>query len=116
MPCFFDLDSFAFGDPFLFQNVFEPTLPSSPPNSATGEFIPTFPYEMWSDVLPGQTVKQNALSSLQSAPGTPSIQPRATAIPPAKGARNFHVSGGKRSSTSVVVPATPPVSLTSYLP
>jgi len=108
----FDLDLFAFEEASLFQNVFEPTLPSSPPNSATGEFIPTFPYEMWSDVLPVQTVKQNAISSLQNAPGTPSIQPRATAMPPAKGARNFYVTAGKRSSTSVVVPATPPVSLT----
>ena len=109
MLCPSNLDSFTFEDAPLFQDVFEPALPSLPPHPPIGEFISTFPFM---DVLPVQAAKQNALPSLPHAPGAPSIHPQATAMPPAKGVRNFYVSGGESSSTPIVVPATTPVGLT----
>jgi len=111
----FNLDPFAFEDAFLFQNVVEPTLPSLPPHSTTGGSVHTFPCDTLMHAPSTQAAKQNALPSLQNAPGAPSIRPQATAMPPADGVRNRISTGVKPSSTSVAVPATPPVRFTRYL-
>jgi len=112
----FNLDPFALEDAFLFQNVVEPTLPSLPPHSTTGDFVHTFPCDPLMHVPSTQVAKQNALPSLQNAPGAPSIRPQATAMPPADGVRNRISTGVKPSLTSVAVPATPPVRFTQHLP